>query len=188
MAVLPLAWRSLGLASIMLVVQSCIVADPPQYKAAGQTRPELNSYSAVPPTTKPLVVLTKPPATGAPVGFSVPVRSEDAGEALRALYFLDYQTSVQNKLVGITIPASTYDNTNRTAPLVWPPAGTSAGCHFVTLVVAHTGSFLESDDERLDPTVADEDASLLTWTVNVDPTDGENTLLNCPSRDEATVP
>ena len=67
--------------------------------------------------------------------------------------------------------------------MVWTPLQApqvSAGCHFVTLVVAHEGTFLDSNDDRLDPSKADADASLLTWTVNVDPTDGQNTLLNCP--------
>ena len=40
-AILRLAWRSLGLLSIMLFAGSCIVADPPEYRAPGQTRPSM---------------------------------------------------------------------------------------------------------------------------------------------------
>ncbi len=117
-----------------------------------------------------------------PVKFNVPVQSEDAGEALRALFFLDYGTPAQLKLVGKTIPASTFDNMGRTATLDWVPINVTTGCHFVTLVVAHSSSFQSIDDDHLEPSKADDDASLVTWTVNMNPpTDGENTLPNCPS-------
>ncbi len=167
----------------MTLVASCIVADPPEYRVPGRTRPVLNVYSAVPPTTKVLLVFTPKPGMGqsTAVRFNVPIQSEDAGEYLRALFFLDYGTPGESKLLGQTIPPSTYDNTGRSATLPWVPTRVSAGCHFVTLVVAHTSSFQTNDDDHLDTAKADEDAALVTWTVNVDPTDNVNTLPNCPS-------
>ena len=111
--------------------------------------------------------------------------SSDLGEDLRAIFFLDYGSARQSKLLGRTIPASTYENKTRAAELPWlpiVPMDVAPGCHFVTLVVAHESSFLSSNDERLDPTKAPDDASLLTWTVNIDPSpDAPNTLVNCPS-------
>ncbi len=168
----------------MLVAQSCIVADPPEYRVPVQTRPVLNVYTAAPTTTKVLVVFPDNPGStpNVPVRFNVSIQSEDAGEALRALYFLDYGTLGQRKLVGQTIAASTYDNTGRSATLQWVPANVTDGCHFVTLVVAHASSFLTSNDDHLDPNRADDDAALVTWTVNMDPPpDDVNTLPNCPS-------
>lgn len=189
---LRLAWRSLCLATIMFAAQSCIVADPPEYRAPGQTRPVLNMYSAVPTATQALVVISN--ATTA-TSFTVQVRSEDAGEPLRAVFFLDYQIKRnlaegqlgEVALVIKTIPASTYDNVGRIFNYSWLPMGTR-GCHFLTLVVAHRNSFLEeSDESHLDPRYANDDAALVTWTVNVvdSAADGQ-TLVDCPSREEPT--
>jgi hypothetical protein len=168
---------------MMLVVESCIVADPPEYRTPVRTRPVLNVYSAAPTTTKVLVVDNMiGPTRNVPIRFNVPIQSEDAGEDLRALFFLDYGTSSQDELLGKTIAASTYDNTGRAATLTWTPNRVSDGCHFVTLVVAHVSTFLADDDDRLDPSKADADASLLTWTVNMNPpADSQDTLPNCPS-------
>ena len=164
----------------MLVTQNCVVADPPEYRAPEQTRPLLDVYGAVPTATRVLVV-TKEPGSIAHVNFNVRVQSEDAGEGLKAIYFLDYGTAQQSKLLGQTIPASTYNDTGRAATLSWP-VNASNGCHFVTLVVAHSSSFQSSNDDRLEPTKADEDASLLVWTVNVNPSSlAPNTLANCPT-------
>jgi len=173
-----LAWRSLLLISIMLVEGSCIVADPPEYRAPGQTRPVLNVYGAVPTATRALVLYT-PTRTS----FSVQVRSEDAGEDLRAIFFMDYQIKPGERvLISKTITASTYDNEDRTATLDWIiPMMALKGCHYVSLVVAHENSFLKQIDEtRLDPRRADDDAAIVTWTVSIDPTEN-TTLENCPS-------
>jgi hypothetical protein len=168
------------LLSIMLVEGSCIVADPPEYRAPGQTRPLLNAYGAVPTATRALVVFS---GDNGPTTFTVQVRSEDAGEDLRALFFLDYQLPSEDKLVSQKVSASTYDNPGRNITYPWHPKAKDAGCHFLSLVVAHTNSFLEADDDQLIPAAAEEDASIITWTVNIDPPPGAvNTLSNCPSR------
>lgn len=177
--ILQLAWRSLSLLSIMLFAESCIVADPPEYRAPGQTRPLLDVYGAVPPATRVLVVDKHASNV---IQFNVSVQSEDAGEDLRAVFFLDYGTAGELRLVGQTISASTYDNTARAAKLPWRPISVSDGCHFVTLVVAHVNSFQPNNDDHLDLTKAGDDASLVSWTVNVNPSsDAPNTLANCPS-------
>src|SRR6478735_10198698 len=128
--VFGLARRSLGLLSVMLFSQSCIVADPPEYRSPQQTRPVLNMYSAVPPATHTLVVSSQV-QNNPPTAFTVQVRSEDAGEDLRALFFLDYQLPGQSKLVGLPIPASTYDNVNRNIKWPWTPSKDKPGCHFL---------------------------------------------------------
>jgi len=180
----------------MPCVQSCIVADPPEYRVPVQTRPVLNQFKATPEPSKVLVIYTTG-RTGMPTvgaSFNVPVRSEDAGEDLRAILFLDYQVprpegatssnKGQSKIVSQKIDASTYSSTGRAFAYPWVPdsANVSQGCHFVTLIVAHRGSFQGNDEDRLDPSKAAEDAAFLTWTVNVDPpTDAVNNLINCPT-------
>ena len=178
--VFGLARRSLGLLSVMLFSQSCIVADPPEYRSPQQTRPVLNMYSAVPPATHTLVVSSQV-QNNPPTAFTVQVRSEDAGEDLRALFFLDYQLPGQRKLVSKQITASTYLDTGRDIRFDWSPDKKDAGCHFLSLVVAHTDTFLNNiDDDKLDPKKADDDAAIATWTVNVDPP-ADFALENCPS-------
>lgn len=185
-----LAWRSLCVLSIMLFSGSCIVADPPEYRAPGQTRPVLNTYTAVPTATQALVVDAS--AGMVPiVNFTVQVRSEDAGESLRAVFFLDYQMKPgtdsnqrgEIPLVVKTIAASTYDNPGRFFTYPWQPMGVK-GCHFLTLVVAHESTFQEGDQWNLDPRFAVDDAALVTWTVNVltSPTDS-TTIASCPTRE-----
>ena len=167
---------------MMLVAQGCIVADPPEYQAPGRTRPLLNVYGASPTATQALVVLTNPPVAHK---FSIQVRSEDAGEELRAIFWLDYQFPGEDSLVGIKIPASTYDDPGRNIRFDWYPipGKYSAGCHFLSLVVAHRNSFyLETQEDHLIPKEAEVDAAIVTWTVNLDPVGAENTLANCPSK------
>ena len=179
----------------MLFAQSCIVADPPEYRAPGQTRPVLNVYGAVPTATQVLEVSTMPPKTATTL--TVQVRSEDAGEPLRAVLFLDYQVMEnldpnnfqpgEKTLISLTIPASTYSNTGRVFEYPWLPSTTS-GCHFLSLIVAHHNSFLQSSDEvHLNPRFANDDAAIVTWTVNVNPPD-DGSLPNCPTNTLPTVP
>jgi hypothetical protein len=113
---------------------------------------------------------------------------------LRAVLFLDYQMKPgvdpnhkgESVVVPKTIPASTYDNVGRFFTHTWQPMNDNVkGCHFLTLVVAHRSTFQENVDElHLDPRYADDDAALVTWTVNVvtSPTD-DTTLASCPSRE-----
>jgi len=176
----------------MLFAQSCIVADPPEYQAPGQTRPVLNVYSAVPTATRALVVVTTPPKN--PTKFTVQVRSEDAGEPLRAVFWLDYQIQPsldplqpgEFRLNSQTIPASTYSNTGRTVVYSWNPM-TTKGCHFLSLVVAHRDSFQLVDEDHLDPARANDDAAIVTWTVNVNPPP-DGALENCPTKTDPSIP
>jgi hypothetical protein len=185
--ILRLAWRSLGLLSIMSFAGSCIVADPPEYRAPGQTRPVLNMYSAVPTQTQALVIDASL-AVRPSIDFSVQVRSEDAGEDLRGVFFIDYQMPGEDALRLMRLDPSTYDNVGRYFKFPWPP-GKVRGCHFLTLVVAHTSTFQVNDQWHLDPRFADNDAALATWTVNVlnSPAD-ETTLSSCPAREGPVVP
>ena len=179
-AVSRLAWRSLMLLAMVLAESSCIVADPPEYRAPQRTRPLLNVYGAGPTVTRALVVTSSPKVA---TKFSVTVQSEDAGEELRAVLFIDYQLPGERSLGAKSIPASTYDKTGRNINFDWSPKASDAGCHFLSLVVAHRDSFLIAENEdQLIPTKAEEDAAIITWTVNIDPVDASNTLPNCPSR------
>jgi len=175
----------------MVFAESCIIADPPEYQTPLRTRPVLNVYSAVPTTTHALITFTEP--NPLKTKFTVPVRSEDAGEPLRAVFFLDYQMprrgltqpgEVKLPSGSKTIPASSYDNAGRTVEYEWTPM-TTKGCHYLSLIVAHRSSFLESDEDHLNPRYADDDAAIVTWTIGVDPP-VSGALENCPTTDTIT--
>lgn len=158
----------------MVIASSCIVADPPEYRDPVRTRPLLEVYKATPLISNIVVYTPNTP----PINFSVPVRSEDAGEDLSAVTFVDYGTNVE-KFVNIqTIAASTYDQ-SREIPLKWTP--TDDKCHVFSLIVAHVRSFLSGDGVHLDPDKAGDDAAIVSWWVNVNPPNNEvNTLRDCP--------
>ena len=170
----------------MFLLQSCIVADPPEYRDPVQTRPLLDAYKAVPITQQVLLAYTAD-TVGIPI--SVPVRSEDAGEDLLAHFYLDYGTLPQpgislgeQPLRVQRIPASTYIDSSRSASYQggWKVKATT-GCHLLTLIVAHASSFQRLDQDHLDPIRASSDAAIINWWVNVNPTlDTIHTLTNCP--------
>ncbi|MET0791101.1 MAG: hypothetical protein ABW061_06225 [Polyangiaceae bacterium] len=161
---------------MLLVTQGCVVADPPEYQEPVQTLPLLEVYKAVPSTTDIVVWSTGSPA----VNFSIPVRSEDAGEPLAAYTFTDYGTSQERFYNGQNVAASTYDQKSRNIVISWTP-GVSPGCHIFTLVVAHRSSFQSADAVHLDPAKAGDDAALVSWWANINPTDNDvNTLKDCP--------
>jgi hypothetical protein len=160
------------------MTSGCIVAEPPQYTDPVRTPPELNVYLATPPLTQVLSVYT-------PQGpsFTVPIRSEDAGEDLSAIYFRDYNSADQRLLNIQSISASTYNEINRTIASTRLPVGDQdKGCHTVTLVVAHASSFQAKNKLQLDPAKAETDAAIITWWVNFNPPeDALNSLADCPT-------
>ena len=182
-AFLGLARLSLLSSLSMLLASSCIVADPPEYLDPVQTRPVLDIGQADPGTSQVLVV-----HAGDNVAFSVPVRSEDAGEDLRAVFFVDQGPGsagiFQNSQ---SIPASTYNDTGRAVTFPWTvPTFTSPNptttCHLLTLTVAHRLSFLAKQDDVLNPLKQD-DAAIVNWWLNApDPATLDSTLVNCPTK------
>jgi hypothetical protein len=185
---LRLAWQSLAWLSIMTLVTSCVVADPPQYSDPVRTRPELSSYSAKPPISLVVIIPTPSPATPT---FKVPIRSEDAGETLLANFWLDYGSAKQKFINSQFIPPSTYnDTTDRFITFLWTNVSADdAGCHTFSMVVAHVSSF-PTNPQDLDPVKGDQDGALISWWVNVNPAaDSLYNLVNCPSpNSQVTAP
>jgi hypothetical protein len=178
-----LAWQSLLWLSIMTLVTSCIVADPPQYTDPARTRPELSAYGAIPSVYQAVIIQT--PSASTP-SFSVPVRSEDVGEELNANFIEDYGAS-QKIIYNLVIAPSTYDDTSdRKITFFWTSVSSEdTGCHTISILVAHRTSFPTSSFV-LDPMKGDSDAAIITWWVNVNPVGGiTTTLVGCPSQPQA---
>lgn len=181
------ARESLLWLSVMFVVSSCIVADPPQFTDPVQTPPELNGYLASPPLSQVVTINTMSSGSATMlVGptFTVPVRSEDAGVDLVAIFWQDYGSSSQRLINSQSVSASTYNDTGRSiTSLPYTVDASLTGCHTVSLVVAHITSFEQKNNLQLDLTKAKTDAAIVTWWVNVDPSpDNLTTLVNCPTQ------
>jgi hypothetical protein len=170
-----LARASLGVL-LMAFCQSCIVADPPEFRDPVRTRPVLNTYSAVP---SPRQVLVRSPGQQA-IDFAIDVQSEDAGEPLGVRFILDYGTPNPPYARSQSYAASTYDQV-RTISLPWLPPTNLTGCHVLSMIVAHANTFEDSDSNQLIPERAALDAAIMNWWVNfVPPGPGQNTLVDCP--------
>jgi hypothetical protein len=167
----------------MFVATGCIVADPPEYRSAVQTRPLLEVYKASPATTDIVVWTQSSAPMGVGITFTIPVRSEDAGEDLSAVSFIDYGTGRSERpYLPKSFPASTYDDQSREIEFTWLPTTTSTdGCHVFTIIVAHRSSFKPQDTNHLIPERAGDDAAIVSWWTNINPPNNSfNTLSNCP--------
>ena len=175
-----LARLSLLSAAIVLLASSCIVADPPEYQSPVRTRPVLDVYQASPTTSQVLVVNHNDL-----VKISVPLRSEDAGEQLTGVFLVDYNAGSSGLLQNVQkIAASTYSNEARAVTLNWTvPSLPIAGCHLLSLIVAHESSFQANPSYVLNADAAIQDAAIISWWMNVDVKSGPvSTLENCPTQ------
>ena len=168
------------LGACLLTLQSCLVDDPAPFPESKQTPPRLDYHDALPLLDQ--VIFTH---TGEPLHFTIPVASEDAGDELVALLFLDYQGgSGGNKIGAKTFGASTLDDTTRVITLDWLVALASPGCHRITLRVTHSLNI----DPLIYPGVHDSaDLAEAYWWANIDsdPALGK-TLTDCPLASRGT--
>ena len=161
-----------------LVSTSCIVAEPPDYGPAQRSpifmyNPHPNPWS--------LQVLSRT-ATGSPpvaptVTFGVTVRSEDAGEQLVALRYIDYNHGSAYPVPRVLPPLTLEDE--RQIPFdITPQRDLDEGCHTVTIMVMHYSSW-NQDTARFEG--PPEDLAQETWFVSVDDgPEGSIKVKDCP--------
>ncbi|HEY4159966.1 MAG TPA: hypothetical protein VGM29_17765 [Polyangiaceae bacterium] len=140
------------------LIPACILADAPQFVTPGQRAPVLDLFDAAPPILKVLTVKDGDP----PVLLNVPVRSEDAGEQLFAVPWVDYGTPQQRLITVFRIGASTYDDSTRAVGYSWSADGLGSGCHRLSLLVAHESSF---DSNLQVISSRKSDVAIATWLV-----------------------
>jgi hypothetical protein len=150
----------LGLASLLST--GCLVAEAPEYGPPRKTTPVINLQRLVP---TPFAILKLDSAT-ASTGFSVPIKSEDAGEQLVAALFVDSEVEADRDWA---FPPATRNLTFR-----WEPRGISPGCHLLKLIVTHADNYNSSTDRHIS-----EDVATVTWWMNFDAED-PLILENCP--------
>jgi len=170
-------------AACLLTLPGCLVDDPPPFPESKQTPPRLDYHNALPLLDQIIVA-----HSGDDLPFSIPVASEDAGDGLSALLFMDYSGGRASPIVpGESIPPSTLDETNRmpvTLDWVVPKNVYSPGCHRLTLRVTHISNI----DTNIYPGVRDPaDLAEAYWWLNLDadPAPGKM-LVDCPLASRGT--
>ncbi len=156
--------RFYGLArlSLLLVALSmlsgCLVEDPPLYTEPTQTTPRLVTRLAKPALDR-IIIVDK----GDPIEFSMPVVSEDVGEEVQALLFVD---SFPFNSDTDTVPPSTLDDLSRSLKLSYQSLPViDFGCHRMMMRVSHQSNF---DFQTSNGTpIDDADVSEAIWWVNV---------------------
>ena len=172
----------------MALLSGCIVTDPPQYEEPTRTPPILDLLNARPVLGDVIVIdRTDNDDANDRVELSIPVRSDDQGEFLKAALWVDvsfgsaFFTDRQTK-----VPPSTLDDEARSINLSWTVKDLprKPGCHPLTLLVSHESNWDEFNFMP-DPIKAQNDTAVATWWMNLDPQPGDEfTLRDCPSKVE----
>jgi hypothetical protein len=171
------AWCSL-LPAVVGATTACLDA-PPTYTAPVQSPPIILGSQVVPPT---LSVQTIPLT---PRQLKVPFRSIDAGEALVAVLWLDFDPSKSqdqatifeeqwlDARAGLPADSRPLDEQDRTVTFDWDPSPSRFhGCHTLTIQLAHestfptdppTGKFNPGELAATDPF----DIAQVTWWFDV---------------------
>lgn len=160
------------------MLPACLVDDPPPLVAAKKTAPFLDNSKATPGLDQLLVT-----NSGELVTFTIPVKSEDAGDPLWAILLLDYTPNsdvVEPAGPPAPLPASTFDDTNRVVSIpVSVRPGITPGCHRYTLRVTHQSNLVKGHSDRV---INKADLAEAFWLANINvPPENAGQLVNCPS-------
>jgi len=171
-----LARLSLGVA-IISMLSGCLVDDPPPLVAPKKTKPFLDN-SNIHPGVDQLIVTN----SGELVMFTIPVKSEDAGDPLFAILLFDYtpDSDMVEPAGSVPMPASTFDDTSRvfTLPVTVRP-DIKPGCHRYTLRVTHQSNIVPGHSDRV---INKADLAEAFWLANINvPPENAGQLVNCPN-------
>jgi hypothetical protein len=177
-----LALARLSLVAVLpSMLPGCLVDDPPPYVAPQETAPRLDYTEALPGLDQ-LLVASYPDL----ITFEMPFTSEDAGEQLYAVLWLDYDGVEGEQLNSRFFPPSTLaDTSRRVLSLTWKVQERIVpGCHRFTLRVSHVGNTGTSPD------VFDKnDLAEAYWLANLNVTaENANSLVNCPQASTRRTP
>ena len=154
----------------------CLVADAPEYGPPQQRPPVINFEGVIPSPYDLLVIEDQALRT-----FTVPVRSEDAGEELVGTLVVDWQQPPsQLQVHDREIPASSFDDVSRSYQAEWIPDITPGCLHTLTALIMHKSNFDDGPD--LPKPNVQWDVASVTWQLNVvsDPDQG-GVIVVCPN-------
>jgi hypothetical protein len=156
----------------------CLVADAPTY-GPPQQRPPVINFEGVTPSPYARVLIDD--STPSHV-YTVPVRSEDAGEPLVGTLVVDWQQPNQQQVHEREIPASSFDDDDRSYQVEWRPNSlvTRECGHTLTALIMHKSNF--DDDTNLPKPNVEWDIASVTWQLNVYPDEMEPDVIGvCPT-------
>jgi len=158
----------------LLLLSSCLVDDPPAYRAPQRTAPRINGLRVLPRLDS---IITYKSGSTEGIAFSIPISSEDAGEPVQARIFQDYVNTQSDVRPFESLPPSTLDEGDRTASTIWFPAFTTQpGCHRLIVRVSHESNW-RGPAELYDPSDVDE----VSWFARIFlDAPGGTTLADCP--------
>ena len=162
---------------LAMLAPSCLFPDPPVWEGPQKTRPQLTDPT--PPTSQLWVKNLNDT-----LEVTVNEWSEDAGIAVRAIWYLDYLP-----------PKMTYLNNRDYAPghlddakvldITWQVIIAAPACSTFTLLVTHVDN--DSNDLNHTP-INPDDVATITWWLSSNDTDSTSpvALSSCPKSGEAT--
>ena len=125
-------------------------------------------------------MVVHPETTGSTVAIIIDFRSEDAGEDLVALLYLNWSIAAKEQFKDLNIvPASTLEQSRKVSGLFWNIEDDEVGCQQLSLLLFHRSGY---DAAKKRP-LPGADVALVTWWFNVtDPQSPQDVLLSeCPA-------
>ncbi len=173
-------WRAnaalarLSLVATLTMLPSCLVDDPPAYRAPLRTAPRINALRVLPRLDE---IITYPPNSVEGVAFEIPISSEDAGDEVEGRLYTNYIGTLSDITDIQQLPPSTLDEGDRVLRMTWSPnLDVQPGCYRIILRVSHKRNW-RGRAELIDP--SDVDEAYWFAKVFVD-APGTSTLLDCP--------
>ena len=167
-----------------LLATGCLFPEPPEWEAPQQTHPPQLMDPVPSPTDIVSVISTLVNPTGGAGNLHIVVneRSEDNGEGLRAILFLNYNSELnaEVKFQNIFEVAPGHLEELKSILMDWPiPLRTDVYCTPLTLIVTHESNVDKSANHF--PILAKgkgaEDISSITWWIAVNPV---SAIASCP--------
>ncbi|HVR21418.1 MAG TPA: hypothetical protein VMS65_17010 [Polyangiaceae bacterium] len=162
----------------------CLVAEAPEYGPA-QQRPPVVGWENVKPSPYELQTIDE---TLGSLDIRVPVRSEDAGDPLQGVLWVDYgNVSSRKRFDEKQVPASSFDDLERaySTTWIWDERVKKECGHTLTLLLMHRSNY--DDDKDIPNENVEWDVASVTWQMNVFPKE-LGIIQVCPSTTTAATP
>lgn len=163
----------LTLLAACAMMESCLIAPPPDFQDPTPQRPNVSMGLVVPAPWQTLIVERNGPA----VLLTVPFQVDDAGEKVIAQLWLNWGLASERVLGQKSWEAQM--DLNHQISWSWnPDLSVPEQCQQLTLVITHESNISDSSPIKpIDPELT----AFISWWLNVDADPmNPNTLVNCP--------
>lgn len=150
----------------------CLISAPTELEEEERIPPAVFMDQVTPSLLRPVLTYSDPMLNQP---FSVPFVSEDLGEEVWGILYLDYNSPERTRIGDGDLPASDWSDRNRTMNIEWTgPLNRPAGCHSVTMVLTHKDNF-GSNSLPIDR----DKTAFVTWWISHDSALQDVTLYDC---------